>query len=133
MELSRTRRAGENTKIGGLALKILKKLNGDKLGFPFLSIVLANAIGLGAMALCKYPCNLAVEISLGLMVSMAFSFYKDMQWQWQFQKSMAKFNGNFNSNFNSNFKNQIQYLNAVQCSSFFATDCTDSNGFEWII
>jgi len=24
---------------------------------------------------------------------MAFSFYKDMQWQWQFQKSMAKFNG----------------------------------------
>jgi hypothetical protein len=56
---------------------------------------------------------------------MAFSFYKDMQWQWQFQKSMAKFN--------SNFKNQIQYINAVHCSSFLATDCTDSNGFVWII
>jgi hypothetical protein len=53
IELSRTLRAGEKTKIGGLELKILKKLNGDKLGFPFLSTVLANAIGLGATALCK--------------------------------------------------------------------------------
>jgi hypothetical protein len=48
-----TRRAGEKTKIGGFELKILKKLNGDKLGFPFTSIVLANAMGRGAMALCK--------------------------------------------------------------------------------
>jgi hypothetical protein len=48
-----TRRAGEKTKIGGLELKTLKKLNGDKLGFPFSSIVLAKAIGLGATALCK--------------------------------------------------------------------------------
>ena len=29
-----TRRAGEKIKIGGFALKTLKKLNGDKLGFP---------------------------------------------------------------------------------------------------
>jgi hypothetical protein len=48
-----TRRAGEKTKIGGLELNTLKKLNGDKLGFPFLSIVLAKAMGLGATALCR--------------------------------------------------------------------------------
>jgi len=35
--------------IGGFALKALKKLNGLKLGFPFLSIVLAKAIGRGPM------------------------------------------------------------------------------------
>ena len=93
MELSRTRRAGEKTKIGGLALKTLKKLNGDKLGFPFLSTVLANAIGLGAMALCKQPCNLAVEIFLGSIVSMASIFTN-------IRNAMAKFNGNF--------KNQVQ-------------------------
>jgi hypothetical protein len=45
--------AGEKTKIGGLELNTLKKLNGDKLGFPLASIVLAKAIGLGAMAVCK--------------------------------------------------------------------------------
>ncbi|GEM53998.1 hypothetical protein FB1_02190 [Flavobacterium branchiophilum NBRC 15030 = ATCC 35035] len=49
-EWSRTRRAGENTNIGGLALKILKKLKGDKLGHPNTSTVLANAMGLGATA-----------------------------------------------------------------------------------
>jgi hypothetical protein len=48
-----TRRAGEKTKIGGLELNTLKKLNGDKLGFSFLSIVLAKAMGLGATALCR--------------------------------------------------------------------------------
>jgi hypothetical protein len=51
--LSRTRLAGENINIGGFALKILKKLNGDKFGTPFLSIVLAKAIGRGPTALCK--------------------------------------------------------------------------------
>ena len=45
--LSRTRRDGEKTKIGGLALNRLKKLNGDKFGFPFSSTVLAKAIGRG--------------------------------------------------------------------------------------
>jgi hypothetical protein len=53
MVLSLTRRAGEKTKIGGLALKTLKKLKGDKFGLPFLSIVLAKAIGLGPIADCK--------------------------------------------------------------------------------
>jgi hypothetical protein len=72
--LSRTRRAGEKTKIGGLALKTLKKLNGDKLGVPFLSSVLANAMGRGAMADCKYPCNCTVESDFGSMVNMIGSF-----------------------------------------------------------
>jgi len=36
--------------IGGLALKTLKKLYGDKFGFPSASIVLAKAMGLGATA-----------------------------------------------------------------------------------
>jgi hypothetical protein len=51
--LFRTRLAGEKIKIGGLLLKTLKKLNGDKFGFPSSSIVLANAIGLGDTAVCK--------------------------------------------------------------------------------
>jgi hypothetical protein len=48
--LSRTRLAGENIRTGGLALKTLKKLNGDKLGRPSLSMVLAKAIGRGPTA-----------------------------------------------------------------------------------
>jgi hypothetical protein len=47
VELSLTLLAGEKTKIGGLALKTLKKLKGDKLGRPSASIVLAIAIGRG--------------------------------------------------------------------------------------
>jgi hypothetical protein len=39
--------------MGGLALKTLKKLKGDKFGFPFSSTVLANAIGLGPTEPCK--------------------------------------------------------------------------------
>jgi hypothetical protein len=53
MELSLTRRDGEKIKIGGLALNTLKKLNGDRLGCPSLSMVLAKAMGLGATALNK--------------------------------------------------------------------------------
>jgi hypothetical protein len=49
IELSRTRRAGEKIRIGGLALKTLKKLNGETLALPFTSIVLAKAIGLGLL------------------------------------------------------------------------------------
>jgi len=64
--LSLTRRAGEKIKIGGFALNTLKKLKGDKLGSPLASMVLAKAIGLGATALNKYPCNLPVEMSFGL-------------------------------------------------------------------
>jgi hypothetical protein len=45
--------AGENTSIGGLALNTLKKLKGDKLGIPFVPIVLAKAIGRGPTELCK--------------------------------------------------------------------------------
>ena len=69
-----TLRAGEKIKIGGLALKTLKKLNGDKLGLPSLSNVLAKAMGLGDTALNKYACNFAVGISLGLMVSINVYF-----------------------------------------------------------
>jgi hypothetical protein len=54
IELSRTRRAGEKIRIGGLALKTLKKLNGETLALPFTSIVLAKAIGLQPTELCKY-------------------------------------------------------------------------------
>jgi hypothetical protein len=86
-----TLRAGEKTKIGGFELKILKKLNGDKLGFPFLSFVLANAIGLGAIALCKYPCNLIGESSFGSIVSIKFGIFTKIriQGQWQFEKSIS--------------------------------------------
>ena len=72
--LSRTRRAGEKINIGGLLLNTLKKLNGDKLGVPFSSIVLANAIGLGDTAVCKYPCNLAGASSLGLILNISLVF-----------------------------------------------------------
>ena len=46
--LSRTLLAGEKISIGGLALKTLKKLKGDKFGLPSASMVLARAMGLGA-------------------------------------------------------------------------------------
>ena len=48
--LSLTLLAGENIIIGGLEPNTLKKLKGDKFGFPSASIVLANAIGRGATA-----------------------------------------------------------------------------------
>ena len=51
--LSRTRLAGEKNQNRQVRTEYIKKLNGDKLGFPLLSIVLAKAIGLGATALCK--------------------------------------------------------------------------------
>jgi hypothetical protein len=51
--LSLTLLAGEKIIIGGLALNTLKKLNGDKFGFPLAPMVLAKAIGLGATALNK--------------------------------------------------------------------------------
>jgi hypothetical protein len=68
MVLSLTLREGEKIKMGGLALNKLKKLNGDKLGLPSASTVLARAIGLGPMDPCKYPCNSAVDISFGITV-----------------------------------------------------------------
>lgn len=43
-------REGEKIMMGGFALKTLKKLKGLKLTWPALSIVLANAMGLGATA-----------------------------------------------------------------------------------
>jgi len=48
--LSLTLLAGEKIKIGGFALKTLKKLKGDRFGTPSVSTVLASAIGLGATA-----------------------------------------------------------------------------------
>jgi hypothetical protein len=48
--LSRTLLAGEKMRIGGLALKTLKKLNGLKFTSPVELIVLAKAIGLGPTA-----------------------------------------------------------------------------------
>jgi hypothetical protein len=48
--LSRTLRDGEKINMGGLLLNTLKKLKGDKLGFPSISNVLAKAIGLGPTA-----------------------------------------------------------------------------------
>ncbi len=43
-----------STEYGGLELNKLKKLKGDKLGFPSSSTVLAKAIGRGPTAPCKY-------------------------------------------------------------------------------
>jgi hypothetical protein len=57
VELSRTLLAGEKIKIGGLVLNKLKKLNGERFGWPPLEIVLAKAIGLGATELDKSLCN----------------------------------------------------------------------------
>src|ERR1044072_8052046 len=45
--------AAEKITIGGLYENKLKKLKGLRFAFPSLSIVLANAIGLGAMAYCS--------------------------------------------------------------------------------
>ena len=64
----RTRLAGEKIKIGGLALKTLKKLTGLRFTLPALSTVLANAIGLGAIEPSRIPCNSGTEIDLGSMV-----------------------------------------------------------------
>lgn len=63
--LSLTRLAGEKISTGGLALNTLKKLKGDKLGFPDSSTVLANAIGRGPIAPNKYPCKLPIASSEG--------------------------------------------------------------------
>ena len=49
--------AGEKMRMGGFAENTLKKLKGAKLWFPFSSILLANAIGLGPIAPSKCPCN----------------------------------------------------------------------------
>jgi hypothetical protein len=46
--------AGEKIKMGGFALKTLKKLNGARLSFPAASLVEANAIGRGPIAPNKY-------------------------------------------------------------------------------
>jgi hypothetical protein len=51
--------------MGGLVLKILKKLNGDKFGLPWASMVLAKAMGLGATAEESRACNCWMLQSLG--------------------------------------------------------------------
>jgi hypothetical protein len=66
-------------RIGGFELNTLKKLNGDRLGIPFALNVLANAMGRGATALCKKPCNLAGERSFGSILNMGSFYYKSTQ------------------------------------------------------
>jgi hypothetical protein len=51
--LSLTLLDGEKIKTGGLDPKTLKKLKGLKFTYPFASMVLANAIGRGAIAPSK--------------------------------------------------------------------------------
>ena len=66
-------------RTGGLALNTLKKLKGDRLGVPSASTVLANAIGLGPTAPSKYPCNLGVGRSDGVIEISSFMAYKNTQ------------------------------------------------------
>src|SRR5690242_8262938 len=49
-----TRRAGEKIRMGGWLPKTLKKLNGDKLGFPCSSTVLAKQMGRGDTQPSRY-------------------------------------------------------------------------------
>jgi hypothetical protein len=63
-------RAGENTKIGGLALNTLKKLKGAKLRFPCLSIVLAKQIGRGPILPNSNWCIFGIGKSEGVNVIM---------------------------------------------------------------
>ena len=65
---------GEKTIIGGLALNTLKKLNGLKFTLPLVSIVLANAIGLGATAESKILCSSGVGNEFGSMVLIAIRY-----------------------------------------------------------
>ena len=51
--LSRTLRAGEKIRMGGVEENMLKKLNGLRFTLPVLSMVLAKQTGLGAMAYCR--------------------------------------------------------------------------------
>jgi hypothetical protein len=51
--LSLTLLDGEKTTIGGLEENKLKKLKGERLTFPSLSIVEAKHIGLGAIECCR--------------------------------------------------------------------------------
>ena len=60
---------------GGLALNILKQLNGLKLTFPFSSIVLASAIGLGATDNKSILCNSLVDKLLGSIEVNLFIIY----------------------------------------------------------
>lgn len=64
--------AGENTKIGGLALKTLKKLKGAKLGRPLSSIVDAKAIGRGPTAPSNNWCKRWTVSSLGSRLNICF-------------------------------------------------------------
>ncbi len=63
--LSRPRLAGEKISRGGLAPKQLKQLKGLRLTIPFLSTVLANAIGLGITEPNSNAFILAIGISCG--------------------------------------------------------------------
>ena len=75
VELSLTLLEGEKMSIGGLALNILKQLKGLKLTFPFSSIVLASAIGLGATDNKSILCNSLVDKLLGSIEVNLFIIY----------------------------------------------------------
>ena len=60
--------------MGGLALKTLKKLKGDKFGLPSESMVLAKAMGLGATEESNQECSWAVGVSDGIIVNNVLDF-----------------------------------------------------------
>ena len=65
-------RAGENIRIGGLALNTLKKLNGLRFGLPSASNVLAKAIGRGPILPSKYWCILGIGRSAGFIFNICW-------------------------------------------------------------
>jgi hypothetical protein len=64
----------EKIRIGGLELKALKKLYGARLAFPFSSMVLAKAIGLGAIAPTIYWCKSLICRSEGLKLRISMRY-----------------------------------------------------------
>ena len=75
MVFPRTLLAGEKIKMGGFAEKALKKEKGLKFRLPSGSMLLANAIGLGATAPKMYLCTLAVFSCLGSIVSIRLDVF----------------------------------------------------------
>jgi len=65
--LSLPRLDGEKMSVVGLIPKALKKLKGARFGFPLLSIVLAKAIGRGAIDPRRNLCNCGFGMLNGLI------------------------------------------------------------------
>jgi hypothetical protein len=79
MVLSLTRRAGENINVTGLLPNTLKKLNGDKLALPSLSMVEAKQIGRGETEPKRYACSCAVLIEPGVIVIKKNNNFSNLQ------------------------------------------------------